>query len=68
MAKRSPDGADLCYLSAKFTNNIVILVELTLRPDTPTVQLALKTLTADIVPGVQNMFEGILQSCAGSDC
>jgi AP-1 complex subunit beta-1 len=68
VAKRNANGADLCYVSCRFVNNIVVLAELTIRPDMPTVQLALKTLTGEIVPGVQRVFEGILQACSGSDC
>eukprot|EP00051_Salpingoeca_urceolata_P014031 m.177822 g.177822 ORF g.177822 m.177822 type:complete len:871 (+) comp17972_c0_seq1:139-2751(+) len=67
VAKRSVDGQDLCYLSFKFINNIVVMAELTLHPGEPTSKLSLKTVTADIVGLVQEFFEGILQSALDSE-
>lgn len=65
--KRSANSQDFIYVSTKFINNIVVLGEISLRPGIPTVQLALRTTTLDIIPGAQASFEAILQSAQGGD-
>jgi len=65
--KRSANGQDLLYVATKLMNNIVVLGEISLRPGIPTAQLALRTTTADIIPGSQAIIEAILQSASGGD-
>ncbi|XP_065184074.1 AP-1 complex subunit beta-1-like [Sycon ciliatum] len=62
VAKRSVENYQLLYLSAQLTNGIWILAELKFSPGSSTVNLALKTRTLDIVPGVQEAFAGIMRS------
>lgn len=43
IAKRSPGNAELCYVSCKFTNNIVVLGELAMTRGDPVVQVSLSS-------------------------
>ncbi len=55
---------EMVYLSLKFTNNIVGLAELTVRPVNPG-QVAIRANVPDVVPGIQEVFALIL--AASSD-
>eukprot|EP00052_Salpingoeca_macrocollata_P004250 m.40245 g.40245 ORF g.40245 m.40245 type:complete len:885 (+) comp14094_c0_seq1:109-2763(+) len=59
VAKRTQDGQEMLYLSLKFCNNILVFAELTLS-GINAVQLALKSKTTDVIPGVQKVFDDIL--------
>lgn len=39
VARRNVNNENLCYMSAKFINNIVALLELTLVPGSPTAKV-----------------------------
>lgn len=66
IAKRVVNSQELCYLSIKFVNEVVALVELTLKGQGE-VQIAIKTTTPDVVPGVQQSLQKILSTAADSD-
>ena len=50
---------ELVYLSLKFTNNIVGLAELTVRPTGPG-QVAVRANVPDVIPGVLEVFSMLL--------
>jgi AP-1 complex subunit beta-1 len=52
---------ELCYLSIKFVNEVVALIELTLK-GRGVAQLAIKTVVPDIVAGIQQSMQQILAS------
>lgn len=67
VAKRSVNDQDLVYMSVKFINNIVALIELSMKPQASDVKVAIRTTTQEVVPGLQEAIEGILQA-ASSEC
>eukprot|EP00054_Salpingoeca_dolichothecata_P008265 m.47181 g.47181 ORF g.47181 m.47181 type:complete len:881 (-) comp17615_c0_seq1:27-2669(-) len=70
IAKRTINDQELCYVSVKFINNITVLGEITVRPGGSSVQLALKTVTPDVVPYLQEFFSAFLPTIqqGASDC
>jgi AP-1 complex subunit beta-1 len=52
---------ELCYLSIKFVNEVVALIELTLK-GRGIAQLAIKTIVPEVVAGVQLSIQQILAS------
>eukprot|EP00730_Choanoeca_flexa_P017674 TRINITY_DN8542_c0_g1_i2.p1 TRINITY_DN8542_c0_g1~~TRINITY_DN8542_c0_g1_i2.p1 ORF type:complete len:877 (+),score=306.11 TRINITY_DN8542_c0_g1_i2:70-2700(+) len=68
VAKRSVNDQDLIYMSVKFINNIVALIEVTLSPGQPVAKVAIRTTTTDIVQGLQDTLENVLQAATASDC
>ena len=61
VAKRQVNNQELCYLSVKFVNEIIVLIELTLK-GSGVGQLAIKTITPEVVAGVQQSIQQILGS------
>eukprot|EP00045_Choanoeca_perplexa_P013193 m.147784 g.147784 ORF g.147784 m.147784 type:complete len:875 (+) comp16273_c0_seq1:55-2679(+) len=68
VAKRSVNDQDLIYMSVKFINNIVALIEVTLTPGQPVAKVAIRTTTAEIVQGLQDTLENVLQAATATDC
>lgn len=54
-ARRSQPDHEQVYLSMKFTNNIVGLAELTVRPGSPAT-LSIRANVADVIPGLHEIF------------
>ncbi|KAI1287938.1 AP-1 complex subunit beta-1 [Halotydeus destructor] len=62
IAKRNVDGQDMLYQSVKLTNNLWVLAELKIQPGNPAVTLSLKSLSLDVTPGIQQMYEVLLKN------
>ncbi|XP_064392517.1 AP-1 complex subunit beta-1-like [Halichondria panicea] len=59
IANRAVGDQQLLYMSASFINNIKVLAELKISPEN-SIQLSLKTVVADVVPGFQKIISDIL--------
>ncbi|KJE92686.1 adaptor-like protein complex 1 beta 1 subunit [Capsaspora owczarzaki ATCC 30864] len=62
IAKRTVEGQDLLYLSAKLTNGLWVLFELCLRPQANSVDISVRTRSVELVPLVEAALSGILRS------
>ncbi|CAG0916030.1 unnamed protein product [Notodromas monacha] len=61
IAKWTVEGQDLLYQSGKFPNGIWVLAELKIKPGTSEAILSLKSRAADVIPGVQQIYELLMK-------
>lgn len=62
IAKRNVEGQDMLYQSLKLTNNIWVLLELKVAPNSPDATLSLKSRSVEVAPMVFYAYEAIVRS------
>jgi len=61
IARRRVNEQDVVYLSARLTNDVVILVEMTLVPGAPVVKICSKTDNVELIPLFETAVEALLR-------